>query len=92
MLKRACWLVEEPVGPVLSAVNTALFVSTGIPDDKDGLFWHYPAFKESLPEESISMYQVHGDIVLQVSEKLKRTWCSSTAITNDITFHIFYIH
>ena len=26
------------MGPVLSAVNTALFVSTGIPDDKDGLF------------------------------------------------------
>ena len=26
------------MGPLLSAVNTALFVSPGIPDDKDGLF------------------------------------------------------
>ena len=55
--------------------------------------WHNPAFKESLPEESISMYQVHGDTVLQVSEKLKPTCCQQYGHYegHDIS-NLFFIH
>lgn len=92
MLRRASWPVQEPVAPSLSVVNTVLFVSPGIPDDKDGLFDTIQRSKNHYQKRA---YQCIKFMVTLFCRSV-RSWnlqdANSTAITNYMIFHIFYIH